>query len=82
MLDERFKAGDKHPNDPNVIRMPCGAAGRLLGETHLCKGCPVDLIAAPYDDSLCQEHPCGSQYVWYGEHIAAVNKVRNKHDQT
>ena len=79
--DAVMKEGDVHPEDPNVVRMPWKDAAVLLGETHLqhcCKGCPIDLIADKDDDSLCQEHPCGSQFVWYGEHIAAVNKVRNK----
>jgi hypothetical protein len=76
-----MQEGDVHPNDPNVRRVYLSTAGVLLGTkklTECCRGCPIDLVAAPDDDSLCKEHPCGKEFAWYGEHIAAVNKVRNK----
>ena len=74
-----MKAGDVHPEDPNVVRMH-GYTVQYFVETKgldgICSGCPVELV---WDYEQCEgENPCGSGFVWYGEHIAAVNKVRNK----
>jgi hypothetical protein len=68
-----MNAGDIHPKYPDVVRVRMAGMGH-----HVCRGCPIDLGTDPEDDSLCGEHPCGTDFVWYSEHIAAVNKVRRR----
>jgi hypothetical protein len=71
------KAGDVFPHDPEVIRITTEEVRRLHPDRHFCIGCPLNLLMDSHDDdSLCIEYPCGSGFVWYGQHVAVVTRIK------
>lgn len=78
--EQDMKAGDIHPQFPDVIRMTIeDRRSATPSLERLCLGCPA--FSAAVFGLGCFEYECGGGYVWFGEAVKVVNQINELRDQ-